>query len=192
MIFIQCSPNRTENATANRDSTTTGTLNNNTGDRAMRGKYLVTVAGCNDCHSPKTMTAQGPIPDQSKLLSGHPAEMGIPKFDVSLVGPGKFAMCTQDLTAWAGPWGISFPINLTPDSATGIGGWSEETFVRALKTGKHMGAAAGRPILPPMPWQDFSQMTDEDLRAVFTFLRTLTPVSNRVPDPVAFSDMGKK
>ena len=91
------------------------------------------------------------------------------------------AVGTWDLTAWSGPWGISYAINLTPDESTGIGSWSEDTFVKALRTGKHMGVS--RPILPPMPWQDFRQMTDADLKSLYAYLRTVPPVTNRVPDP---------
>jgi hypothetical protein len=88
----------------------------------------------------------------------------------------------MDLTAWSGPWGISYPINLTPDEITGLGIWTEDMFVQAIRTGKHMGQS--RPILPPMPWMDYAHLTDDDLKAVYAFLRTLPPISNRVPDPV--------
>jgi hypothetical protein len=132
-----------------------------------------------------------PSPDTSRLLSGHPAANGIPNFDPAMVGPGKFIMGSQDLTAWAGPWGVSFPFNLTPDSITGLGAWTEDAFIKTLRSGKHMGAAAGRPILPPMPWFDFAAMTDDDLKAVFSYLRTLKPISNKVPDPIMYADMTK-
>ena len=93
----------------------------------------------------------------------------------------RIASATWDLTAWSGPWGISYAINLTPDENTGIGSWSEETFTKALRTGRHMGVA--RPILPPMPWENFRNLSDEDLRAVYAYLRTIPPVKNRVPEP---------
>ena len=93
------------------------------------------------------------------------------------------AIFSADLTAWSGPWGISYAINLTPDENTGIGSWSEDTFVKALKTGRHMGVS--RPILPPMPWTAFRNLTDDDLRSIFAYLRTIPPVDNRVPEPVA-------
>jgi hypothetical protein len=88
----------------------------------------------------------------------------------------------MDLTAWAGPWGISYASNLTPDQVTGMGIWTEEMFVKAMRTGKHMGVS--RPILPPMPWMYIAKLTDEDLKAVYAFLRTLPAVTNHVPDPV--------
>jgi hypothetical protein len=85
-------------------------------------------------------------------------------------------------TAFAGPWGISYSINLTPEKETGIGLWSEQVFVNALKTGRHMGV--GRQILPPMPWPSLAQAKDEDLRAMFAYLRTIEPKKNQVPDAV--------
>lgn len=84
--------------------------------------------------------------------------------------------------AWAGPWGVSFTANLTPDQNTGLGVWTEDVFIAALRSGKHMGT--GRPILPPMPWMWISKMTDDDLKAVFAYLRTIKPITNHVPDPI--------
>lgn len=147
-----------------------------------RGKALVTVAGCDDCHSPKKMTPQGPVPDESRRLSGHPAGDPVPPIPDGVLGPGKWmALAGQHLSMWAGPWGVSFARNLTPDKATGLGSWTEAMFIKAMRTGKDMGE--GRPILPPMPWQAFGQLPDEDLKAIFAFLRTLPPISNQVPDP---------
>ena len=88
----------------------------------------------------------------------------------------------MDLTAWVGPWGTSFARNLTPDKETGLGSWTEEMFIKALRTGKDMGE--GRPILPPMPWEDFGKSTDSDLKAVFAYLKSLKPVKNAVHDPI--------
>ena len=82
-------------------------------------------------------------------------------------------------TAFAGPWGIFFTPNLTPDK-TGLGDWIEEMFVKAIKTGKHLGV--GRPIMPPMPWPAYPQMTEADLKAIFAFLKTIPPIVNRVPE----------
>lgn len=81
-----------------------------------------------------------------------------------------------------GTLGISYAANLTPDQNTGIGIWTEEMFVKAMRTGRHMGY--GRPILPPMPWQAVAALNDEDLKSVFAYLRTLNPVHNQVPLPV--------
>lgn len=146
-----------------------------------RGRYLVEFGGCNDCHSPKVMTANGPVVDTAKRLSGHPAGSRIPAVPAGALGPdGWGALTTPDLTAWAGPWGMSFSANLTPDRS-GIGNWTAEQFIGAMRTGKHMGA--GRQILPPMPWYDVGKLTDDDLRAVFAYLRSLRPIANEVPAP---------
>jgi len=153
-------------------------------DMIARGKYLVTVGGCNDCHSPKVFTAIGPVPDSTRLLSGHPVTAALPEITQNVLGPDKWgALTSAHFTAWAGPWGVSFARNLTPDTATGIGSWTPEMFIKAMRTGKDMGE--GRDILPPMPWPNFAQMTDQDLRAVFAYLRSLKPIENAVPDPIS-------
>lgn len=148
-------------------------------DPVERGAYLVTLAGCDDCHTPKLMTEMGPVPDMSRRMSGHPAgeEMGSPP-ELSEVW---FTASNAHFTAWTGPWGTSYAFNLTPEEITGIGIWTEQMFIDAMRTGKHMGTS--RPILPPMPWQNFGQATDEDLKAMFAFLRSLPPVVNQVPLP---------
>lgn len=150
-------------------------------DRVERGRYLVVTMGCGDCHSPKTMGPQGPVEDKGRFLAGHPEGSNLPPAPALPPGPW-IAVGSGDLTAWSGPWGTSYATNLTPDENTGIGSWSEATFVQALKTGRHMGVA--RPILPPMPWQALSNLTDEDLRAMYAYLRTLPPIPNRVPEPL--------
>jgi hypothetical protein len=147
-----------------------------------RGKYLVTFGGCNDCHSPKLMTQMGPVPDTTRLLSGYPASMPIGHVDTSLTAPGKWVLTNDESLIWAGPWGISFSANITPDSTTGIGAWSFDNFKNAMRTGMHLGT--GRMILPPMPWKSVGSLTDEDLEAVFTFLQTVPPINNRVPNPI--------
>jgi mono/diheme cytochrome c family protein len=148
-------------------------------DRVARGEYLVSSIGCADCHSPKVMTPQGPAEDPSRRLSGHPEGTVLdvpPTLTASWITAGS-----SDLTAWYGPWGISYTFNLTPDENTGIGSWSEDTFVQTLKTGRHMGVS--RPILPPMPWYFYRNLTDEDLRSIYAYLRTIPPIHNRVPLP---------
>ena len=148
--------------------------------RVERGRYLVGAIGCGHCHSPKVMGAHGPVEDRSRLLSGHPEGSALPDAPKP-TGPW-IATAAWDLTAWSGPWGVSYAMNLTPDENTGIGSWSEDTFVKALRTGKHMGVS--RPILPPMPWDSFRNFSDEDLKSMYAYLRTIPPVHNRVPDPV--------
>ena len=146
-----------------------------------RGKYLITAGGCHDCHSPKVFGPQGPKIDETKILSGHPAEMQLAEFDPAILELGKYILFTQDVTAAIGPWGASFAANLTPDNETGIGTWQPEMFINALRTGKHLGA--GRPILPPMPWEMIGKLTDEDLQAMFAYLKSIPPIKNKVPDP---------
>ena len=148
-----------------------------------RGKYLVTIGSCNDCHSPKIMTPKGPAVDESKLLSGSPAGQPIPVLPDGVLGPGKWgAITSMDQTIWAGPWGVSFTRNLTPDKETGLGSWNEAMFIKALRTGKDMGE--GRPILPPMPWDQIGKASDADLKAIFAYLQSLPPVKNAIHDPI--------
>lgn len=149
-----------------------------------RGQYLTMIGSCNDCHSPKNFGPMGPVLDSTRLFSGHPANSPLPKVDIKALQPGYWILFASDLTSAVGPWGISFSANLTPDSTTGIGAWSEETFVKTLRTGKHLGLENGRPIMPPMPWQLIGQMTDEDLKAVYTFLREVPAINNKVPAPI--------
>ncbi len=151
-------------------------------DAAARGRYLVTAMGCADCHTPFRMGPDGPAPDAERAFSGHPAALVMPPAPKLPPGPwlGSFGATN---TAWAGPWGVSFTANLTPDEETGLGKWTEDNFLQAIRTGRHMGK--GRPILPPMPFPAITNFTDEDLRAIFAYLRTLKPIRNRVPEPVA-------
>jgi mono/diheme cytochrome c family protein len=147
-----------------------------------RGKYLVNVGGCNDCHSPKKIVNGVPDVDPDRLLSGNPAADKLPKVPKTLIGPdGYGTVASNNLTAWVGPWGVSYAMNLTPDKDTGLGSWTPEMFVKAIKTGKHQGA--GRDILPPMPWNWYRNMTEDDLKAVFAYLQSLPPVKNAIPDP---------
>jgi mono/diheme cytochrome c family protein len=145
-----------------------------------RGKYLTTIGGCNDCHTPMKMGPNGPEPDTARLLSGHPQGLEMP--EVPRLSEPWMMAAGATMTVFAGPWGTSYAINLTPDNDTGIGLWSEQVFVNALKTGRHMGV--GRPILPPMPWPNTAQMTDEDLKAIYAYLRSIEPKKNQVPDAV--------
>ena len=155
-------------------------------DPVKRGEYLVTIAGCHDCHTPKNMGPSGlPEPDMTRMLSGHPAEAPYPLWKPEdLQANNAIASTNTMLSAWAGPWGVSFAINLTSDKETGIGEWTEETFIQALRTGKHQGQPNGRDILPPMPWQNLKLMTDEDLKAVWAYLRSIPAVKNSAPLPV--------
>jgi len=148
-----------------------------------RGKYLVTLASCNDCHTPWKLGPKGPEPDMSRMLSGHPQQMPMPPA-AAPSGPWVWSGAATN-TAFAGPWGVSYAFNLTPDKNTGIGIWTEDIFIKTIRNGRHWGVA--RPILPPMPWQNIREMTDEDLRAVFAYLRSIPPVTNKVPDALIAS-----
>jgi len=146
------------------------------------GKYLVTIMGCNDCHSPKRMGEMGPEVIPELMLSGYPSDRPIVKFDSEMIKEG-FGMFYPDLTAAAGPWGVSFAGNLTPDD-TGIGTWTEDQFKIALTQGKFKGMENGRPMLPPMPWVNYIDMTDEDIHAVFMYLKSIPAVENVIPPPI--------
>ncbi|HEX9251436.1 MAG TPA: c-type cytochrome [Ignavibacteriaceae bacterium] len=152
-----------------------------------RGKLLVKVGGCTDCHTPKVFGPEGPKPDPLRFLSGYPAENPLPKVDLSMIQPGKWVLFTQDITGAVGPWGASFAANLTPDNETGIGTWQPDMFINAMRTGKHLGA--GRPILPPMPWQGVGELSDEDLNAIFAYLKSIKPVKNKVPEPKSLDQL---
>ena len=121
--------------------------------KVERGAYLVRAMGCGDCHTPGTLYG---APDFDRLLSG--SELG-----------------------WRGPWGVSFARNLTPDSETGIGYYSEDEIVQALRTGMK---PDGSPMLPPMPWQNLTGLTDADIHAVAAYLLSLKPVKHEVPKAV--------
>ena len=118
--------------------------------KVARGQYLVTIGGCNDCHTPGTFYG---APDMTRMLSG--SELG-----------------------WTGPWGTSYAANLTPDPSTGIGSYSEDDIVTALRQGHKKSGAA---ILPPMPWPNYAHLTDEDAYAVAAFLKSIPPVVHAVP-----------
>lgn len=125
---------------------------------AERGKYLVNLGGCGDCHTPGYFLGK---PDMQRMLGG--SEVG---FEI----PG--------LGVFHGP-------NLTPDKETGLGQWSERDIVTALRTGKR---PDGRELAPVMPWRAFAQMTDTDLHSVALYLRSLPAVLNKVPGPFGPSE----
>ncbi len=152
-------------------------------DLIAKGQHLVTIMGCNDCHSPKKMGPQGPEIISDLMLSGYPEDRPLVKFDTKLMQQG-FSMMYPDLTAAAGPWGVSFAGNLTPDD-TGIGNWTEEQFKKALTQGKFKGLDGSRNLLPPMPWMNYKTLSDGEIHAIFSYLKSLKPVKNIVPAPVS-------
>jgi mono/diheme cytochrome c family protein len=135
-----------------------------------RGRYLVTLGVCHDCHTPKGPDGR---PRLDRLLSGHPeGEPPAPAL------PGMITACLT-ATCFSGPWGTSFARNLTPDNATGIGTWTEAYFIKVLRTGIR---GNGEPLRPLMPWEWYRQLTDDDLKAILAYLHTLPPISNVVPE----------
>jgi mono/diheme cytochrome c family protein len=118
-----------------------------------RGKYLVNIAGCNDCHTPGYFLGK---PDMARFLGG--SEVG---FEI----PG--------LGVFHGP-------NLTPDKETGLGSWTDAQIVTALQKGT---TPDGRMLAPIMPWHAFANLTPQDAQAIVGFLRSISPVKNKVPGP---------
>lgn len=178
--------NSSSGKSTNNEGLVTATTNND--NLVHRGQYLVTIMGCHDCHSPKKMGPHGPELDSSRLLSGHPA--GIPLAQVDPKELQSWVLFSHTATAFVGPWGTSFAANITADE-TGIGTWTEAQFFKAMRQGKYKGLDNSRPLLPPMPWQVYAQATDEDLKAIFAYLKSTTPVKNVVPAPRSLQEVAK-
>lgn len=149
--------------------------------RVEEGRLLVEKMGCNDCHSKKVMTEMGPVPDESMLMAGHPADEVLAPYDNQLLQ--SYVLMNMSLTATVGPWGITYAANLTPDP-TGIGTWTIDNFKKAIREGKYKGMDNTRMLLPPMPWQGYAKMTDDELESIFAYLKSLPPVKNIVPEAV--------
>lgn len=147
------------------------------------GKRLVTVMGCNDCHSPKKMTQFGPLPDENLLLSGHPESTVITKVDSLSALSKKWILFDFNGTVAMGPWGTSFAANLTPDD-TGIGNWTLDQFTVAMREGKFKGMENGRMLLPPMPSLGYKALKDHEIKAIFNYLKSIKPIQNQVPAPI--------
>lgn len=146
-----------------------------------RGQYLVEIMGCHDCHTPWKLGPNGPEMDMTRALSGHPEDLTMPP--APALPPGPWMMTAAGtMTAWAGPWGVSYTMNLTPDKETGLGDWTLEQFIATMKTGKDRGK--GRALLPPMPYFNLAKLSDEDIASVFAYLQSLPPMKNRVPQPI--------
>lgn len=139
------------------------------GGDVERGRYLVGITGCHDCHSPKL---KGMTPDMSRSLSGRPSTTALPS------NANGEVHASLDLTAWRGPWGWSVASNLTPDPESGIGKrYTEASFIQTMRTGKKPNGAL---VNPPMPSEVYQNMTDADLRAIWAYLRTVKPIRNFV------------
>lgn len=173
LVFTKCSDS--VSADTNKESFTNGGYET----QVKWGEHLVAISGCTDCHTPKKMTDHGPVPDDDLFLSGRPS--GNPPLDVNRKEMQQKGLAvTQDLTEWVGPWGVSYAANLTPDE-TGTLNWKEEQFLRSIKEGKYKGLPEGRTLLPPMPWEQMRNMTDDELKAIFSYLKTIKPIKNLVP-----------
>ena len=146
------------------------------------GEHLVIIGGCNDCHTPKKMGPNGPEDDMSLMLSGHPAKMPPADFNPKEAAK-KGLVITQTFTAWTGPWGTTYAANLTSDT-TGIGGWKEEQFLKALHEKKWMGLDNTRPLMPPMSMMPATKMSDDELKAIFAYLKTIPAIKNVAPEAV--------
>jgi len=183
LILSQCHDKKSNGNPSEEEALSTSRSNfNGFESQEAWGEHLVIIAGCHDCHTPKKMTSHGPVLDSTMWLAGHPANM--PRIDVDrkeMEEKGLFV--SMDLTEWVGPWGVSFTANLTPDP-TGTGNWSEEQFMYAIREGKSKGIQGARTLLPPMPWEMIRQMTDDELKAIFAYLKTIKPINNLVPAPV--------
>jgi hypothetical protein len=152
-----------------------------------RGSYLVNAIGCDDCHSPKKFGPNGPETDMEHRFSGYLATNPKSKVNTSVMKDG-WVLFAMDLTSAVGPWGQSYSANISSD-ATGIGNWTEEQFFRALREGKSKGLKEARPLLPPMPWFVYKNMSDTDLKAIFAYLKTTKPIENRVPGPKTLAEL---
>ena len=179
--FTRCSNSKTDEPAT---TSTTEVAKPNFGGyetQVQWGEHLVTIGGCNDCHTPKKMTPMGPADDSTLMLSGHPDKIPAPEVDRKAM-ESKGLVVTADFTAWIGPWGITYSANLTPD-ATGLGNWKEEQFLYAVKNSISKGLAGGRPLLPPMSMMPVKLMTDDELKAIFAYLKTIKPIKNSSVQP---------
>lgn len=182
-IFSKCNNNQPGTDANQKDSTVVAKADYGGFDSQVKwGAHLVTIGGCNDCHTPKKMGPNGPENDTSLTLSGHPAQQPPPAYDVKEAAK-KGLILTQSFTAWMGPWGITYAANITSDS-TGIGMWTEAQFLKALKEKKWMGLDNTRPLMPPMSMMPATQMSDDEMKAIFAYLKTTPPIKNVAPDAI--------
>ncbi|MGH2643044.1 MAG: diheme cytochrome c-553 [Chitinophagaceae bacterium] len=185
LLIVQC--NQTQSGQNKTGNDTLSMVKSNYGGFSSQvewGKHLVAMGGCEDCHTPKKMTAHGPVPDTSMYLAGHPAQIPPPEVNRKEI-ESKGLIVTNDLSVWVGPWGITYADNITPDE-TGIGNWNEDQFLRVFREGKWKGLEGSRPLLPPMSFvaEGISNAaSDNELKAIFVYLKSIRPVHNMVPPP---------
>lgn len=152
-------------------------------ESVKRGNYLVNIMDCHACHSPKIMTPNGPVPDPARLFAGFDSSKPLEELNPEEIEVSKkWVLFNGDQTAVVGPWGTSFAGNIS-SSETGIGTWSFEQFKKALTQGKYKGLDNTRTLLPPMPWPMYKHLNDQDVRAIYDYLKTTKPVENVVPAP---------
>jgi len=154
------------------------------GNQAVKGMELVKQGNCGFCHTPLIETKEGAVPAPGKTLSGYPSGMELPELPDAEIDSEEWLKFLGSLpnSVWAGPWGLSFASNITPDPKTGIGKWTEDIFIETMRSGRHIDLK--RDISPPMPWRDYAKLSDEELAAIFAYLMTLEPVVNPVPKPI--------
>ena len=185
-IFSRCKQDQASNPATPNDSTQAQAALPAYGgyeSEVAWGKHIVTIGGCNDCHTPKKMGPMGPEDNLDLALSGHPSQMPVPDINRKEIESKNLMVVGVTFTSFIGPWGISYSANITSDSTTGIGNWNVDQFIRTFRTGKYGGAPSGRNLLPPMPFQNVAQMTDAELKAVFAYLESTKPIHNIVPQP---------
>jgi predicted CxxxxCH...CXXCH cytochrome family protein len=185
-IFSRCNQGQTDNTEITKDSTqtqaqTASAANGGFESQVAWGNHIVTIAGCNDCHTPKKMGPAGPEDNMDLELSGSPSQM--PGMILNRKEMESKGLAATNMLEWIGPWGISYTANITSDSTTGIGNWTEDQFLLCIRKGKYGGAPEGRNLLPPMPWPNFAKMTDDELKAVYAYLESTKPIHNIVPQP---------
>ena len=139
------------------------------GDPIARGKFLNQVLGCAECHTPRGRDGK---PDMAYFMAGHRAADPAPAWDAAQEAKGIGMLVSSSGTAYAGPWGVTYARNLTPDPTTGIGKWNEDAFVYVLREGT---------LKPPMPNLLYGNLSDDDLKAIFAYLQSVPPVKNLVP-----------
>ena len=179
IVVVSCGQQPATVTTAEAVTTSTPVKFNGFESQVKWGEHLVNITGCNDCHTPKKIGPHGPENDTSLLLSGHPPQMPLPDIDRKMAETKGVAVSGGE-TAWVGPWGVTFAVNLTPD-ATGLGSWTEGQWMKCVKQGKWMGLDNTRPVLPPMPVTSLINMTDDEAKAIFAYLKSIKPISNKVP-----------
>jgi hypothetical protein len=180
-FFNSCNENSAAaKASDNPSKYSTSAQYNGNATEAEWGKSLVSQHGCIGCHTPRKSTPLGIVTDSALLLSGHPGQIRPPDIDRKMVETKHLTVSSEEANAWVGKWGISYAANLTPD-ATGIGNWKVEQFIYAIREGKYKGLAGSRSLLPPMPWRSYRNMKDDELKAMFVYLKSIKSIKNLVP-----------